>query len=200
MKRIVTVTLTAIQHGDTVRILDANGKRVGSIPLVAAAPASEDVVKSLAFKIEWQLAFSRMMGGLNSKTQRMQKTRWERKIQVWQASLRWRRNRRQEVFKSPSRKYTPHARPTWQHAVNAMLRQYNFRLHESRLRKNNPWRVWAQTVSGNHRKRRAIINERNQEKALQSVSDGSGFGIATGTTELQMQLHWSGSDASTVVA
>lgn len=200
MKRIITVTLTAIQDGDTVRILDAHGKRVASMPASAAVVADAATVRSLQLRLDWADAFAGMIGGLNSKKQHLTKTGWQRKIDVWRASLRWRRNRHLPPSKSPSRKYSHEVRPTWQHAVNALLCQYNSRLHETRLRKNNPWRLWTQTASGNHRKRRAIINERKQEKAWQSVSDGSRLGSTTGTTEFQMQLHWSGADASAVVA
>lgn len=198
--QIIAVTLSALVDGNMVRLVDSNGKKIAVIPLEIAEEASVATTEAMLLRAKWKHAFAGMIGSLNNKHKSRQVTAWQRKIQVWQASLRWRRNRQKPHFKQRSKKYSEASRPDWAAAVSCLLSQYNGRLHEARLRRANPWRLWAQTVAGNHRKKGAMRDDRREytEKA-EGAGDSRPTRSPSSTAAVQMQLDWRGTDACTVL-
>ena len=189
--RIESVTLSALIVGDSVRLVDVHGKKIAVLPLDLVRKASSETTDAMLLRAHWKHAFAGMIGSLNNKHKSMQATAWKRKIQVWQASLRWRRNRLRPTTKSESIRYSEHVRPDWNRAVRALLMQYNNRLHEARLRRANPWRLWAQTVAGNHRKKGAMRDDRrNKAKENEGVSDGRATGRVASHAAIQMRIDW----------
>lgn len=197
---IIAVTLSALVDGNMVRLVDSNGKKIAVIPSEIAGEASRATTEAMLLRAKWKHAFAGMIGSLNNKHKSMQATAWQRKIQVWQASLRWRRNRQRPQFKQRSKKYSEASRPDWAAAVSCLLSQYNGRLHESRLRRANPWRLWAQTVAGNHRKKGAMRDDRRDyAEKTESVSDSQPARSSSATAAVQMQIDWRGTDADAVL-
>lgn len=189
--RIESVTLSALVVGDSVRLVDVHGKKIAVVPLRLVGTASSQTTDALLLRAKWKHAFAGMSASLNSKHKSMQTTAWKRKIQVWQASLRWRRNRERPITKNHSRCYSGHVRTEWSRAVLALLAQYNNRLHEARLRRANPWRLWAKTVAGNHRKKGAMRDDRrNEAKENKSVGDGHATGRSASQAAIQMRIDW----------
>jgi hypothetical protein len=189
--QIIAVTLSALADGSTVRLVDSNGKKIAVIPLDVAGEASLATTEAILLRANWKHAFAGMIGSLNNKHKSRQTTAWKRKIQVWQVSLRWRRNRTRPATKTQARCYSEHVRTDWSRAALAMLAQYNNRLHEARLRRANPWRLWAQTVAGNHRKKGAMRDDRRNEA---KENKGAGYGHAAGKSAsqaaIQMRIDW----------
>jgi hypothetical protein len=189
--RIESITLSALIVGDRVRLVDVHGKKIAVVPLTVVRKASTETTDAILLRAHWKHAFAGMIGSLNNEHKSRQVTAWQRKIQVWQASLRWRRNRQRPQFKQRSKKYSEVSRPDWAAAVLCLLHQYNGRLHETRLRRANPWRLWAQTVAGNHRKKGAMRDDRRNEA---KENEGAGYGHATGRSAsqaaIQMRIDW----------
>jgi hypothetical protein len=199
-RKYVTVTLTARVSGDSVVLLDVHGKKIASVRASDAVRASDGTISSIETRRKWQHAFAGMMGAINNEHKRLAKTAWEVKTQTWLKSLRWRRNRNNPPAKSLSRCYSPAVRPNWDAAVVALVRQYNSRLNERRLRKSNPWRLWAQTVAGNLRKKAMMRNDFSAQKETQIVRDSEAARKEVGRPEVQVCIDWDRTDSSIVVA
>jgi hypothetical protein len=198
--QIIAVTLSALVDGGMVRLVDSHGKKIAVIPLDIAEEASSATTEQMLLRAKWKYAFAGMIGSLNNKLKSRQVTAWQRKTQVWQASLRWRRNRQKPQFKQRSKKYSEASRPDWTAAVSCMLRQYNGRLHEARLRRANQWRLWAQTVAGNHRKKGAMRDDRREyTQEAESVGDSQPIRRLASPAGVQMQIDWRGTDAEAVL-
>jgi hypothetical protein len=196
----MTVTLSAILEGDKVVILDSHGSRRGTIETEFAKELTHEQKESLELQKQWQFAFAGMMVGMTNRAKRLLQDPWSKKIGVWQKSLCWRRNRRREPAKAVSTCYSSVSRPTWERAAICLLAQYNNRLHESRMRNGNQWRLWSQTVAGNHRKKRQINEDKLFYKATIGVGDGE---ATTGKTErpvVQVCFDWDGIDSRSFVA
>jgi hypothetical protein len=178
-RKYVTVTLSARMSGDRFVILDVHGKRIAVLPLSDAIPLSEQSIKSIELRNEWKSAFSGMLGSLNSKRLRMLALPWDVKIQTWMTSLRHRRNRRSARYGKNFR-YSDEKRKDWSHAVTCLLAQYNNKLGEYRLRNKNPWRLWAQTVAGNHRKKGCFYADSSVQEEKER-REGYGEAVAAQT-------------------
>ncbi len=199
-RKYITVTLTARIDGECVVLLDAHGRKIAAIATSDAICASDSTVSSIETQREWQHAFSGMMLSLGNKHRRLTATPWQSKIGVWMKSLRWRRNRQRAQVKTRSKKYSEASRPDWTAAVSCLLHQYNGRLHEARLRKSNPWRLWAQTVAGNHRKKGVMYADCSIQKEAARAGDCQAVGKETGRSEVQMRIDWAGSEPIAFVA
>jgi hypothetical protein len=199
-RKYITVTLTARVSGDSVVLLDAHGKKIAVVPSSVAECTTNGTIKSIEVKHEWRRAFSGMIGSIHNKRSRILRTPWEIKISTWMKSLRLRRNRPKPYYCKNFR-YSDEKRKVWSDAVRCLLSQYNNRLHEHRLRAKSPWRLWAQTVAGNHRKKKSDYADCSiREKKEQGVSHGEATRTKTGKPDVQLQLHWSRNDSCSVVA
>lgn len=157
-RQYVTVTLTARVAGSDLVLLDANGKKIAHIKCDAAREANDETIRSIEFRYEWRVAFARMMGQFNNVRTRHEQTPWQAKCGTWITSLRIRRNKDNALAKSckrkkPSSVYSTARRPNWAAAIALMVYLHNAKAKELQMRADNPWRLWAQTVSGNHRKK-----------------------------------------------
>lgn len=199
-RKYVTVTLSARVAGDRLVILDVHGKRIAVVPSSDAIPLSEQFIKSIELRNEWKAAFSGMLGSLNSKRMRMLASPWDVKIKTWMVSLRHRRNRKSARYGKNFR-YSDENRKDWSHAIKCLLAQYNNKLGEYRLRNKNPWRLWAQTVAGNHRKKGCVYADSSvQEKKKRGEGYGETIATEAGQPRTQLQLHWNDNDACSVIA
>jgi len=165
--RMQSVCLSAYVVGDKVRLMDCTGKTVAVIKESVAREASSVLCRSVFLRAQWAQAYAGMLGSHTNQVARMSSTAWERKIGMWLTVVRCRRNRNRPITKKKAIRYSEQARPNWDKALDCMFAQYNNRLHEHRLRTANPWRLWAQTVSGNHRKKR----ERHEDSSVPQEAD-----------------------------
>ena len=198
--RIATVTLSALIVGGRARLVDGNGKRIAVISLEVASEASDEAMNSMLVWADWNRAFAGMLNSLHCHRIRMRVSPWETKTQTWMKSLRLRRNHRKLQYGDNSR-YAEKTRPNWGAAVACLLQQYSNRLREHRLRSKNPWRLWAQTVVGNHRKKRLVYADSSiQEETKCGIGDSKAVGAETARPEVQVRIDWDRHDACSVVA
>lgn len=157
-REYIIVELVGRVEGDEVVLLDSDLQKVAKIHRDRASLANKETIESIERVVEWRAAFRGMVHSINAKNDRMQQTPWQKKCGTWTTSIRHRRNRKNwndQHFKRKSlaKRYSDESRPTWDAAIKCMLYQYINKTTESRLRQKNPWRLWAQTVIGNHRKK-----------------------------------------------
>ena len=165
-RKYITVTLTARVSGDTVVLLDAHGKKIAAIQALVAECTTNGTIEAIELRHEWRHAFSGMIGSIHNKRSRILRTPWEIKISTWMKSLRMRRNRPKPYYCKNFR-YSDEKRKVWSDAVRCLLAQYNNKLHEHRLRAKSPWRLWAQTVAGNHRKKGCVYADSSVQEKTQ---------------------------------
>lgn len=178
---LTTVTVVVEKRGDRFFIFD--GRRFSASFDASAVSVSLSTASAIVSEKRrdsaWRLMLSQSAGRLKRKqlvAVANASNPWRRKCQTWLRSLRWRRNRL-HVKRKPSKSYTAAVRPDWiSWAGVSMKRLYAIDLELSR-RSENPWRVWAQTVSANHRQRERMLNdykrEKESRKAAGQVVEGS---------------------------
>ena len=152
-RQYVNVTLTARVEGDRVVLIDGNGNPIRAIPAVDARTADASVLEAIELRHTWSSALAGMIGGNLKATQRHKRSAWDAKISVWVVSLRHRRNRTR-----PSRSRSGPPRPkfrsqTWEERLDHLTAQHIKWKRKCESRESNPWSLWAETVSGNLRKR-----------------------------------------------
>ena len=190
-KRMTSVCLSAVVVGDKVRLLDRNGKHIAVIDASLACETSEETSAEIILRAHWAQSFAGMMGSHMRKLACYSSTAWDRKIGMWITVVKCRRNRNRPISKKKAIRYSEQARPNWDKALSCMFAQYNNRLHERRLRTANPWRLWAQTVSGNQRKKRERHEDGavSQEADVQHFPQGSGVPVEQSAIQMRMQWH-----------
>ena len=157
-RQYVNVTLTARVEGDRVVLIDGNGNTIRAIREIDARTADASVLKAIELRHTWSSALAGMIGGNLKATQRHKLSAWDAKISVWVVSLRHRRNRTR-----PSRSRSGPPRPkfrsqTWEERLDHLTAQHINWKRKCESREANPWSLWAETVSGNLRKR-GYVNE-----------------------------------------
>lgn len=157
-REYVTVTLTARLEGDRVVLIDGNGNPIRAIRAIDAHTADESVLEAIELRHTWSSALAGMIGGNLKATQRHKRSAWDAKISVWVVSLRHRRNRTR-----PRRSRSGPPRPkfrseTWEQRLDHLTAQHIKWKRKCESREANPWSLWAETVSGNLRKR-GYVNE-----------------------------------------
>lgn len=168
-REYIIVELVARVEGDEVVLLDSNLQKIAKLHRSRASLASRDTIRSIELVVQWRAAFKGMVHSINAKNERLQQTPWQKKCGVWTTSIRHRRNRKiwnNQHFrrKSVAKRFSEESRPSWEAAIKCMLYQYINKTTEYRLRQKNPWRLWAQTVIGNHRKK----GKRREESILRN--------------------------------
>lgn len=163
-REYIIVELVARVEGDEVVLLDCHGRKVAKMAKAKASAATRETLALVELRMKWRGAFGGMINGLRGKVDRLNQTAWQRKFAVWQTSVRMRRNRQKHNAmtigaKKSSRRFTSESRPDWPAAIKCIHAQYHNVVGEMFRRKKNPWRLWAQTASGNLRKK-ATRNER----------------------------------------
>jgi hypothetical protein len=167
---LTTVTVVVEKRGDRFFIFD--GSRFSASFDASAVSVDVNAAFVAAKKAQgesaWRLALAQCAGRLCQKRQvatANAENPWRRKCQTWIASLRHRRNRIR-ITRKPPRSYTNEVRPDWAAwAAVSEKRLYSIDV-ELKRRSQNPWRVWAQTVSANHRQRERMLNDYRIEKEI----------------------------------
>lgn len=166
-REYVTVTLTARVDGDRVVLIDGNGNPIRAIRAVDARTADASVLEAIELRHTWSSALAGMIGGNLKATQRHKRSAWDAKISVWVVSLRHRRNRTR-----PNRSRSGPPRPkfrsqTWEQRLDHLTAQHIKWKKKCESREENPWSLWAETVSGNLRKR-GYLNEDSKAVSQQA--------------------------------
>jgi hypothetical protein len=194
---VVTISITAICIGENVTLLDATGKEFASISARVAREVSPEMQSSIQRDIlllwhekkhGWPATWRRMRGQHLGKCSRRGRTEWEIKAQGWMASIRWRRNRIRLPRKGNSinGERARSDSETWETACRFFYIKHANILRKKDIRKNDPWRLWAETVYSNHRAK----EERNEERR-QGISVANGIQGDTREAEIQVCFKWS---------
>jgi hypothetical protein len=198
-KTVTSVTLTAIDNGSSLTLMDVFGKRIATVQKHCAMQIPAAIEGQIQKHLDWQEAFVRCSRQHHGRLKRKNLSGWEKQAHVWHRSLRWRRNR----LKSQDQSHSPRAaRPvsahaSWREACFALRKVYVQKLCNERRRKKNHWRLWAETIYSNLRKRKDIHEQRKQRGR---VSDDQAISLNTGTTGRQMCIEWHSDYTSDVLA
>lgn len=187
-------TFTVVRLGRSVRILDSSGRAVAKVQSDVACAMTERAESDLRVLLLWRPKLQQMACHFFQRVDRCVQNPWEKKCGVWMRSLRWRRNRTKHVRKTNSLSSNRRQSDlTWDDASRLLLAQYANRFYEKRKREESPWRLWAQTVYSNLKKRRDIRNERaagHQIIEAGRESDDQGIDGGCRKTRLQMCFDW----------
>ena len=165
---LTAVTVVVEKRGDRFFVFD--GRRFSGSFDAAAVCADVNAALLAAKKAQgesaWRMVLGQCAGRLEQKMQAEisnAENPWRRKCQTWIVSLRHRRNRLRITRSSPN-SYTDAVRPDWNSWASVSLKRLRAIETELTKRAENPWRVWAQTVSSNHRQRERMLNDYKREK------------------------------------
>lgn len=159
--RLVMLHVSAIDYGTHYVVVDRNGRRSSRLSHRDTGPSSADRRRRITRRIKWSRAIRRMMQTLQNRTRRKCVNEWEIKFQTWQKSLVL-RERHRRPKQEGARFFTRHSRPDWEMAYECMLRQYYNKVVRKERHTNDPWSLWAETVSQNHN-RKEHRNESGKE-------------------------------------
>jgi hypothetical protein len=199
VRNLTTVTLTAIDNGTSVTLLDCSGKRIAKIPKHVAHETCETTSRKIQKALDWQDAYAKCSKQHHGRKKRRELSGWEKQAHVWHRSLRFRRN----SLRSKERKQTHGNNPardmpkSWHEACFVLRKTYVQKLCNERRREKNHWRLWAETIYSNLRKRKDI---HGQKKHGDGFSHTAAICFDTRTTGRQMCLEWSSDHASEVFA
>lgn len=184
-RSLTTVTLTAIDNGSSVTLLDCSGKRIAKIPKHIAQEICETTSGKIQRTLDWQDAYAKCSKQHHSRKQRRELSGWEKQAHVWHRSLRFRRNslRSKERKQTHRKKHVRDIPTSWREACFVLRKSYVQKLCSERLRERNHWRLWAETIYSNLRKRKDI---HEQKKHGDWFPDNSAICFDTGTTGRQM--------------
>lgn len=192
MTTFVHVTITARVDGKSLVLLDCNGRKIRCIDAALARVASQEVQQQLAFRAAWHCSLVAKINAYEARRKRLEMSPWDRKFAMWVDSVRIRRNRsawlrtvtvRSSTKKRCNKRFSRESRPDWSSAIQLLYLQYHGRLHEVRYRKSNPWRLWAQTVASNHRRK-------GHRYVKVRCGDGKAAGSQDSLTGVQMCIDW----------
>ena len=196
---LTTVTLTAIDNGSSVTLLDCFGKRIAKVPRHIAQETCEVTSSKIQRTLDWQDAYIKCSKQHHGRKKRKELSGWEKQAHVWHRSLRFRRNslRSKERKQTQCKKHVSDTPRSWHEACFVLRKNYVQKVCNERLRERNHWRLWAETIYSNLRKRKDI---HEQKKHGNGFPDNSAICFDTGTTGRQMCLEWSSDHASKVFA
>jgi hypothetical protein len=196
---MVRVTLSAVRVGSKVKLLDLRGRCVATVAEQLACNMSETEENKLFRFLCWRQTIATMAGNHCQRVARKAQDPWKKKCQIWQMSLRWRRNRKHKARKTNTLDGKPRTKVIdWDAACGLLLQQYAYRFYECKKRQENPWRLWAQTVYGNLNKKRRFHDEATAQTDWQG--DNQRPHAAGGDAGFQVCFNWPRDNSETIVA
>jgi len=174
LRKLERVTLYAVNIGrGKLRLITRSGQRIGTAQRADFGKPSREVVSDLM----WDLAIRRMLNRFSKQIAYAQSTAekdpWDRKVDTWMTCLKGRYPARRA---SGRRFFSSDKRKTWDDAISCMRFQYKNMLARKRLM-SDPWNLWAETVSRNHRRKA-------------QVAYGKSARIARNHREAEVQVCW----------
>lgn len=187
----VNVTLTARAKGEFLFLLDANGNVFKKLHATSARECSADVLSEIENRrTPWALKINAMVGGART-SKKYERSDWDKKVNVWLASLRHRSNRSHSHTEDGKRR--PCVRVSWDQSIEFLLKQnYNLQRKQG-LRKSDEWRLWSETVAANHRKKET----RRGEASITNFQEPA---RKAGAPAVQVCFDWHRADPVSVVA
>lgn len=158
--RLVMLRLAAIDYGTHYIVIDKNGRRSSRFSHGDTGPPTGHLRKKITRRIKWSRAIRRMTNTLQNRIRQRSVDKWNIKFANWQRTLILRQRHRPKY--KASRSFTQHSRPDWQMAYECMLRQHYNKIVRKQRHMNDPWSLWAETVSQNHN-RKEYPNESRKE-------------------------------------
>lgn len=163
-----TITLTACREGDKVIIFDRNGQRLIANPVDGNLALEMDQIarETLQLEMNWKGAVRYWASQYNGMLNRRNYSGWTRKAQVWQQSLRWRRNRKQppRVGRTLNGGRQRSELINWPSAAELLMIQYN----QKKARNCREWFRWSETVTRNMRAKNDIRRQHGASKLQES--------------------------------
>ena len=142
--RIETVWVSAVIQGETARLIDRDGRKVGSAKLSRLEPVSADI----AVACLWQVAAKRLVDRFDFYWLKNVGNAWEQKARCLATSLRLRMKGR--PGKGGRRRFDKYGTTAWPEAAKRMVSQgYN----RAKRHDRSGWVLWSHTVSSNQNKR-----------------------------------------------
>jgi len=142
-------------------ILDCNGRRLKKTKVHLAAELHPDARKNIETHLLWRDASLRWAKKYCGMVSRKNYSGWRKKAQVWEKSLRWRRNRKRPIRRGRTINGGRQRLgvTNWSQAAKLLIAQY------IRIKKRNdrPWARWSETVTRNMRARNDIRIERRSQ-------------------------------------
>jgi len=197
-RKYITVTLTARVSGHSVVLLDAHGKKIAVIPTLAAECTTNGTIEAIEVRHEWRECFRQMLAYNGHRHASSRHDEWHRKTQTWLKSIRTRRNRPGHSRLSCERRARRwhEKRSDWESAFTLMLNKNDRIIHRRKERAQNPWRLWAETVAGNIKKRR----QRYEDNCETIQTDTFRPSEQTRAAGVQVRFDWFAADAANSVA
>ena len=193
-REYVNVTLTARIEDDRLLLLDGNGKPIRAIHIDQAKTLDGAALASIELRNTWCSTVAGMIGAHINAMQRHKRSGWDAKISVWVVSLRHRRNRTRPRRATQGASRPRYSSQTWEERLDSLTQQHVNWKRKCEQREENPWSLWAETVSGNLRKREYInadsdtVGEQAQSRAKAERSI------------VQMRIDWGDATPCTVFA
>lgn len=185
------MTLTARVKGEFLLLLDGSGNVIKKLPAGSAKECGDDVLSEIeSRKSPWAQKICAMVGGANA-SKKYGVSGWDKKVNVWLASLRHRSNRNHSTVDDKKRRRC--VRETWDQSIDFLLKQNYVMQRKKELRECDEWRLWSETVAGNHRKK----ERRHGEASITNFQEPS---RKAGVPAIQVCFDWHRPDSVTFVA
>jgi len=196
-REYITVELVARVQGDDVVLLDSHAKKIATISRHRADKPTNGMLEDIELMQEWRLVISGMIGGAIQRKRRLSEDVWLRKCGVWSKSIRSRANRPGHCRASGDRRREAWiaSHTSWDVVLDLMVAKHSRHVFKNKLRRANPWAVWADTVACNVNKRRQAFENRKKVSAESTATSWKAE-----RTALQMRFDWNCVDARESVA
>ena len=190
-RQYVNVTLTARVKGEFLLLLDGSGNVIKKLPAGSAKECGADVLSDIeSRRSPWSIKICAMVGGAKA-SKKYGKSDWDKKLNVWLASLRHRSNRKHSCTDDKKRHQV--VRANWDEAIGFLLKQSYAMQRKKELRQRDEWRLWSETVAANHR-----TKERRRGEA--SITNFQEPARKARVPAVQVCFDWHRTDAVSFVA
>lgn len=173
-REYLSVVLTCYEYEGSLVLVDNQGTRFARIKRSRASALPAQHVKELERKRRWSIAANGWMGSMNTARRSRSRTAWDKKASVWLVSLRHRRNRTRPLrARTTERECTRWRRANWDIAISRMKVRHWSAVRKQGLRESHHWVLWAETVSGNLKKR-TFVHGCEKQSRMRLISDQVG--------------------------
>lgn len=158
--RIVRVTLTAIEDGDTLVLLDGRGRWVRRLSPEKATRCTKRHANRAIWKIWARQSLKLLRANLNNHARKQDL--WGRRIQNWIISIRLRKRDRLRPRKP---RHEPRQTREWIDALKRMWFEHN-----NAARRTGKWSSWAYNTAKNSGRRYEAIQCQQRANRPQSAA------------------------------
>lgn len=159
--RLVMLHVSAVDYGTHYVVIDRNGRQSSRLKHADTGTLTDQQLSRIKRRIRWRFAIWKMMRQLqNANARQRHVDEWDVKVKTWQNSMSLRQKDSQRK-RHGRRFFTTECRPNWDRAYECMLRQYYNKVVRKQRHNDDPWSLWAETVSRNHNRKERQNESRN---------------------------------------